>query len=738
MPRKVPGDGSSRHIRLSLFLLLLIPPIGLQAQSEKIVIAQRVQAPVIVDGRLAESAWGQAPELNFLLRVPTDRDDPGLVATSVKVLFDESRIYFGFICRDEEPQNVRARISGKDGDIRMDDSVYVLFDTSPGGAYFYYLGTNLFGVRFDGTVTRDGLTTDPEWDAVWEAKAQRTDFGWTVEMAVDFSSLAFDPEQQKSLSLIASRVVPRLDSVLWEGPLHPAFDNQQFSNLKSLGLENPGKRLRIMPYALAGTELSRSTNQAVGLDMRYAFTPRTTGRITVNPEFLTAEPDLEQVNLTPFELHLPEKREFFARGSGLFQQDIQLFYTKRIGNIYGGVKLFGETDGFEFAGLSAQAKGRQDGSDDAGHFSGLRLRRKWSDRAGIGLTTSNRVVDGRAAGAAGLDGSLRVSNGLRVFGQFATSYGDHNRDNRAFTLGAIWDRPILHARASYTHLGSRFGDNVNAVGFIPDDNRREIGGALSLDFPVGRNSIDLVRYASDYDAYWGMDGTLRSWQVEQAATVFFKQKWSILVHHTREYKLNEGYVEPLLVEQNIYDPVPTADILTYWDSELQAYVTNIVYKYWHTVQVPVPIKNFRNHRTRVVSSLDSGSGNAFSLSITMGRNYGLDFYMMEFSKQHRLGRALSFQYDFTFLRFYEKQRPLEHLKTWINVMRVAYDISRRWSASLFFQTNTTIKKYNLQALVTYAYRPDGVVQLIYQRGGSPFGTPSDQGHTFTLKFGYTF
>ena len=56
---------------------------------------------------------------------------------------------------------------------------------------------------------------------------------------------------------------------------------------------------------------------------------------TLNPDFATVEADVEQVNLTRFEVSLPEKRQFFLEGNELFAQRIRTFYSRRIADIVG-------------------------------------------------------------------------------------------------------------------------------------------------------------------------------------------------------------------------------------------------------------------------------------------------------------------------------------------------------------------------------------------------------------------
>jgi len=91
-----------------------------------------------------------------------------------------------------------------------------------------------------------------------------------------------------------------------------------------------------------------------GLDARYNFTPSIFSHLTVNPDFATVEADLKQINLTRFELILPEKRNFFLEGNDIYKQRIQLFYSRRIADIYGGAKVYGKAASSEFGNRQAQ------------------------------------------------------------------------------------------------------------------------------------------------------------------------------------------------------------------------------------------------------------------------------------------------------------------------------------------------------------------------------------------------
>jgi len=91
----------------------------------------------------------------------------------------------------------------------------------------------------------------------------------------------------------------------------------------------------------------------------------------------------------------------------------------------------------------------------------------------------------------------------------------------------------------YTYLGDTFGDNANAVGYIPDDNRQEIDSAMTKTFWMKTWGLDRIEYKALYDIYWGMDKTLRSWDVQQGLTFDLRNKLSFGFRYAEEYKLFE-------------------------------------------------------------------------------------------------------------------------------------------------------------------------------------------------------
>ena len=71
----------------------------------------------------------------------------------------------------------------------------------------------------------------------------------------------------------------------------------------------------------------------------------------MNPDFALIEADVEVINLTRYELFIPEKRPFFLEGSEMYQQRIRQFYSRRIGDITWGTKAIGTVGKTSFSAI---------------------------------------------------------------------------------------------------------------------------------------------------------------------------------------------------------------------------------------------------------------------------------------------------------------------------------------------------------------------------------------------------
>lgn len=669
---------------LCVFLLSSI----LSAQwKSKEVFGIKADSPIKVDGFLDEPVWVEAPEAGDFIQLQPEKGNPASQRTVVSVLFDDRYIYFGFWCYDTEPDKIAARMTKRDTDIRADDSIYVLIDTFHDRRTCYYVCTNLLGTQWDGRITENGRTFDATWDGIWKSAAQRTDFGWTAEFAIELSSIKYEPGEDKSWGLSLGRGIPRrLEFNFWTGPLESAYKVSLFGELKGLNLKKAEKKLQIIPHIIAKAEEGKETTAEVGVDARYAFSQTVSGNLTVNPDFATVEADQEVINLTRFETYLPEKRNFFLEGSEIYQQRIQLFYSRRISDIYGGAKVYGKIGGYEFQGLTAQTKEDEESGEDSANFTVFRLKKDVMKSSNIGFLAANKLVNGKNWGTTGIDTALYFSDTFKFTGQFAMSYGDKNTDNIAFFLRPSYDTSTFHFHVRYTQLGRNFADNANKVGFIRDDNRRELDSSLSKTFFLRKWGFERIAYDSNYNIYWGLDGTLRSWKIDQEAEIDLKNKFSVTLEHHEEFKLYE--------------------------------------------------KEFRNRQSEIDIGYNTREWQHASVAYSFGKNFDRDFQLLEGNVNFKLTQDLSVSYGLERVLF---DPDPENDSTWIHVIRATNYFTNDLFIKLFYQLNTVIDKSNIQILFVYRFQPPfGSIQVAYQKGTGEFGEKGTQGHTLFLKFAYMF
>ena len=284
--------------------------------------ATRTETPPVIDGVLDEEAWAQAVVMTDFVQFEPLRGQAASRSTEVRILFDSSSVYIGF--RMLEPDPPTAELTRRDANLLTDDAAIVVLDTYRDRQSGYVFAVNPLGTQMDGRIASDGREVDYTWDGEWSAASMRTDSGWDVEIAVPLTSLRYSAGEDRVWGLNVGRSRRRnLEVSFWSGPLENVFRVSGAGRLEGLDLPAPARRAQVIPYGLSQMEQGAETQWDAGGDLRYRITPAVTLDATVNPDFATVEADQEQVNLTRFELSLPEKRPFFLEGSELFRQRIR-------------------------------------------------------------------------------------------------------------------------------------------------------------------------------------------------------------------------------------------------------------------------------------------------------------------------------------------------------------------------------------------------------------------------------
>ncbi len=662
-------------------LLMIAAPLPALAQSPaaapSLAASLAVGDPPIVDGIVGAEEWENASAAGDFIQYEPRRGDPATRATEVLVLNTPSHLYVAFRVHDEEAPT--AQLTRRDDDVMADDSVVVLLDTYRDRQSAYLFGLNLLGTQADARIVADGRTIDRDWDGAWEAAAARTDYGWSAEFAIPLSTLKYRSGESVTWGANFGRTRRRnLEIDFWTGPLDAQFRVSQAGDLTGLNAPPAPQRHRIVPYALGQAQTGNRSDGQVGIDARYEVTPSSSLIGTINPDFATIEADQERINLTRFELSQTEKRQFFMEGNELFRQRIRTFYSRRIADVAVGGKLQSRHGPWTIGALYARAESPEE--SDLADYSVLRVQRDLG-RSSVAVTAADRGLRGAHQGSVGLDATLFFTPTFGMTAQLIQSYGPTEGGALAYFIRPSFDSPTAHFHVRYTHLGDNFGDNVNAIGFIRDDDRRELDSAFSKTFWVPAGPIERIQYNSNYNIYWSQKGVLRSWQIDQSFKFELRNRLSFDVEHTEEFKRFE--------------------------------------------------KDFRNRQTGFKVGFNTREFASVAAGYAFGRNFDADFQLWSAQGGYKLTDGLSVEYE---LQRLELNPDPDKESTWIHVVRASQFFTPDLFLRAFLQTNSVIDRRNVQAVFVYRYLPPfGTLQLAYQRGTAEFGERSDQGDTLFVK-----
>jgi hypothetical protein len=229
-------------------------------------------------------------------------------------------------------------------------------------------------------------------------------------------------------------------------------------------------------------------------------------------------------------------------------------------------------------------------------------------------------------------------------------------------------------------------EDINAVGFFTDDDRKEFDTNASHTFWLDDGPIENVRPRVNYNRYRSQEGVLRSTALSANVDVVFRNGWEVALQYRDEFKLFE--------------------------------------------------KEFDNDRTVLTATWDSRDGRLVSAYAGSGYNFDNDLTLYGATVEWPFGDRWRFSYNLTRL---ELEPDLENETTTIHVLEVLYSFNPDLFLKLFVQTNSAIDKENVQVQWVWRFKPPfGSLQIAYQRGTSEQGQESEQGDTFFTKFSWVF
>jgi len=495
------------RISFTLLASILLLTFSLQAQNSP--QAQRpsissvaIESDPVVDGEVINDIiWKEIAPITSLTQVTPNYGMPMSEQTHIRLAYTNKTLYVAVVCFDRTPEALVVSDSRRDANLNDDDSFLFIFDTYNDQQNGFLFGTNPDGMQYDAQIDNEGEGnfsnnrqqggvvggTNINWDASWEVKTQRGDYGWSAEFAIPLKSLRFTPGENKTWGINFQRNIAKNSEVAYWASLPLGFDIKRLSmagKMNGMSLKNP-KNLKVLPYIIgqvirdkATNPITKSTRGDVGADLKYSLTPGLTLDLTYNTDFAQVEVDEQQVNLDRFNLFFPEKRAFFLENAGQFSVgspgEVDLFFSRRIGigedgelvPIIGGGRVSGKIGQTNVGLLNMVTEAVPEDAISRNNFSVARVNHDFStSRSSLGaiFVGKNALDDGNDHynQVFALDGKLGLGKKADLSGFLSKSNSPGIAENdHAFQLKANYNWDGWRLSAGYTEVGEGFNPEV--------------------------------------------------------------------------------------------------------------------------------------------------------------------------------------------------------------------------------------------------------------------------------------
>ncbi len=506
------------------------------------------QEPIIDGDVLNEALWEQVYTIRDLKQIKPNYGTPASEKTAIKIAYTSKTLYVAVVCFDTSPEKIVVSDSRRDADLNDDDSFLFIIDTYNDQQNGFLFGTNADGMEYDAQIDNEGEGnfsanrqqggvvggTNINWDASWEVKTKKGDFGWSAEFAIPLRSIRFNGGNNKTWGVNFQRNISKRSETAYWANLPLGFDIKRLSlagKMHGLNLKSP-KNLKIIPYGLVQSiqnnhpPKNTTGNTAVGGDIKYSLTPGLTLDMTYNTDFAQVEVDEQQVNLDRFNLFFPEKRPFFLENAGQFSVgspgEVDLFFSRRIGigsggslvPIIGGSRLSGKIGQTNIGLLSMFTDEIPDETGaielQKNNYSVARINHDFaaqrSSLGGIMVSRSglndpldyNRVV--------AVDGKLGIGKKAQLSGYLSqSSTPGIETDAHAFNFLAVYNWNGWNLRAGYTEVGEGFNPEV---GFLLRSAFKKPEFLIFKQWrPKNTGKLLEVRPHISYRGYWNFQNT---------------------------------------------------------------------------------------------------------------------------------------------------------------------------------------------------------------------------------------
>ncbi len=706
--------------------------------------AYRTYQSIEIDGELTEPDWQKATPIRQLIQFEPEEGVPMTEPTEVRMLYDDTHIYFGFVCTEPKPATLIANKMRRDTMLWDNDNVFVLLDTYNDRRSGFFFRVNPLGAREDVAIMDSGDSRNENWNAVWNCKAKINADHWTAEIAIPFSQLRFKDEETMEWGLNIGRTIQKNQEEGTWAPVPAAYNwlaryrTTHLGTLSGLSGISQGRNIEFLPYLLPGVQQAENEDiDAVldlGADAKIRVTSNLTADLTVNTDFAQVEADQEQANLTRFSLFFPEKRQFFLEGAGVFDFGIPrtsfnapppllLFYSRRIGiaeehaiPILAGGKVSGKVGNYAVGVLNVltdkYAADTTESTDVVNvprtNYSVLRVKRDLFTGSSLGMIAVNKQGSDVQNRATGVDFVYRPTDRMNLRALWARTFDasefqdeaanlDRERPMQkpdAWYLGGNWQSTVARVNASYTDIGEDFNPEV---GYVQRPGAKWIRGEARGTPYLHRYGLRRLWIGPEFDIIFNSENQFETQTLMWGTWLELEKGGWGGIRIRREF---EHLEEDFEIREDVI--IPPGD--------------------YHYTQYNLMLNSEGN--TKLTGRLSLNFGDFYD-----GTRRGFDI-RMDFRPTGRF--SLEPRYEFNRINL-----PQGTFNTNIFGGRIVYSFSTDLFAKLYLQWSSDRELVTTNFLVNYIYRPGSDFYFVFnQTYGTESMTSALIDTTLVVKFTY--
>jgi hypothetical protein len=651
-----------------------------------------VPHPPKIDGVLDDEAWGLAEAdsgakaTNFVYR----SSNPPYLAknqTTVWVAYDKNYLYFAWDCSVADTSQIVASLLTRDSSLWYDDHVQVIIDPTNSHSSGYYFGVTPNNVQMEGYFIREGEKENINWDTVWKSATKINDKGWVVEMAIPFRAFRMTLSKNCNWAINFFRLDRRdNDQTVWKDPGDNLYRISSYGTMQLKEDVYRGVTLNLQPYL--STDVSwdqggenRITDWGGGVDFSSRILPNTMVSGTIYPDFTQLEADPDEINLNPdTELFYPEKRPFFLEGQEHFDTPLDIFYTRRIGDIkYGGNlnTTLGKTSLYLLDLQADDAREMKQTNPEYYNWFAGRLNQGILPYWSIGATMLNRhqLPGNTTIGSA--DTTLSLGNWAVIDGQM-TLLDDYslNRLPLAYYLGAYRSSATLSYDMGYEAVPEEYARAT--MSYLPNPGIKGGWGSVDYNYWLYSHGIDKLNTYHSFYYYQNYHGMKARDSYYTNNGIYFSNHLQITGGYERNYRLwdygAQWGADRFEEFKNDYYDILLGYKMMEWAS------SSIWYMYGH-------------HFYWIMNYMD------LSTAIKLMPNLGVEMSVeYEHLKTQDKYKAIT-------------NKPTENI--WIFVCKLNYQITKKLFARTFIQSSGLDYTWTFNGLIGYNYLPGSNIYLAY-------------------------